>query len=118
MEGGVKQNIKRIRKISGNFENNFRKSKKRSLDEGGEEDQQKIKRKKMIDRSGEGAMEINKAVIQVGEESRKDEDKNNHTLVWGIKPEIYSSGQSENFGATWGEQPSNHQNEFNSATCN
>ena len=62
-------------------------------------------------------MEITEAEIQVGEESRKEEDKNNHTLVWGIKPDLDSSGQSENFGATWEEeQPSNHQNEFNSAT--
>ena len=80
-EGGVKQ---LIRKISGNSENNFEKSfektnkKKRSLDEGGEEDR-KIKRKKMIDRGGGGAMKINGATIQVGEESRKDKEKNNHT---------------------------------------
>ena len=63
-------------------------------------------------------MEITEAEIQVGEEFRKEEAKNNHTLVWGIKPDLDSSGQSENFGATWEEQPSNHQNQFNSATCN
>ena len=46
--------------ISGNVENIFENTKKRSLDEGGE-DQQKIKRKKLIDSSGEGAMEIKKS---------------------------------------------------------
>ena len=67
----------------------------------------------MIDISGEGAIEITEAAIQVGEEFRKEEAKNNHTLVWGIKPEIYSSGQSENWEE---EQPKRHQSEFNSAT--
>ena len=42
----------------------------------------------MIDRGGEGARKINGATMQVGEESRKENEKNNHTLVWGIKPEI------------------------------